>query len=434
MPRQIFSKNGRGGSININSFLISLATVGGLIIGLGLNQFARSKGIAPVDLVSTVKPAEALPDTAAQTEAAPKAVPEKIKTPDPAENFSKTLDAARSIQRLKDYIKDREEKGAFLKEKVELLNDLLNSKGRELARLNTDNAILKENLNKAIELQDKLKADFQAGIDTLNAQLSKEAADISSLNAAKSSLENQVAELNNKLSPLSTDYTTLQGKFTTLEQDKAGLEARLSKIKEDLDRQEAINEALNKNVSELTLNLAAKEKEHSDIGREMEQLNTARANLESELGQLRAAKAGDEDNIKQLNSRINELNVLYEEAKKSLFQLPNLLAAKEQLLAEKQNEISGLKDSVNKTEGERNLRLASLGEKEKVISELNLTLASMESRLAVLQRELSVERERQARLAQQLSEAVSLNQNLKNKLKNIYLELELIRTERSAAD
>ena len=56
-----FAKENKGGSINLNSLLIPLATVGGLIIGIGLNQVGRDKGFTPVDLVGPIKPANASP-------------------------------------------------------------------------------------------------------------------------------------------------------------------------------------------------------------------------------------------------------------------------------------------------------------------------------------------------------------------------------------
>jgi chromosome segregation ATPase len=415
-------------NININSLLIPLATVGGLIIGIALNQFGRDKGISPVDLVSPIRPANASPNAPLQKET-PQPV-ETVRISSRPAALVKTPDAQKSIQRLKDYLKNTEEKSGFLKEKVELLNNLLNSKEKELSKLSTDNAMLKENLNKTVELQNKLKADFEASSNSLNAQLNQKDANISSLNTVKVNFENQLSELNNKLSVLSADYAALQGKFALLEQEKTTLETRLGRVKEDLDRQEAVNDTLNNNVSEAAAKLADKEKERADIGKQLEQLSAAKKEIESELAQLKVTKADNDNSIKQLNSRVNELNGLSEEAKKSLFQMSNLLAGKEQEINEKQNEIAGLKDNLVKSDGAKSLLLASLDEKEKTVRELNLALNSMESRTALLQKELAAEKERQARAAQQLAEAVSLNKNLKRKLKNIYIELELIRAER----
>ncbi|MFA5157421.1 MAG: hypothetical protein WC532_08600 [Candidatus Omnitrophota bacterium] len=407
--------------INTNYFLIALATAVGLVIGLILSQTGKAKDIVSAEIISPIKSANASPSAPAQNNPPAKPSPEKI---------SKAPDAEKSILRLKDYIKSTEEKSAFLKEKVELLDDLLNSKGKELAKLNTDNAILKENLNQTIELQNKLKAELEQNINSLREQLSQKDADISSLNAAKAGLEGQLAELNNKLSVLSTDYAVLQAKSGSLEQDKSSLESRLGRIREDLDRQEAINDTLNKNVSELTASLAAKEKERLDISVELEQLMSAKANAETELARIKSAKAEADNNINQLNSRISEINALYEEAKKSLFQMSNMLAAKEQLINEKESEASALKDSLVKSDGGKGLLLSALDEKEKVICDLNAALASMEGRIAAMQKELAAQEERQANTSRQLAEAVSLNKNLKMKLKNIYIELEMIRAER----
>lgn len=422
----------RRGSININSILIPVATIGGLIIGLGLNQVSKGKNIAPAELIKPVKSANASPGASPQKESpAVRPLPEKTRTNSAPAVSSKAIDAEKSIQRLKDYMKNTEEKSAFLKEKIELLNDLLNSKGKELSKLGTDNAILKENLNKTIELQNKIKSDFETTINSLNAKLIQKDADIASLNTAKADLEKQLVDLNNKTSALSADYATLQGKSVLWEQEKLVIESRLSRIREDLDRQEAVNEALNKNLSELTLKIADKDKERMDIGKQLEQLSAAKSSVESELTQLKAVKADNDNSIKQLNNRINELSALYEEAKKSVFEMSGLLAKKEQAINEEQNDVAALKESLTKSDGGKTLLLASLDEKGKTVRELNLALSSMESRMAILQKDLAAERERQAKIVQQLVEAVSLNSNLKTKLKNIYIELELIRAEKN---
>ena len=395
-----FAKSNKNGSINIHSLLIPLATVGGLVIGIGLNQVAKDKNITTVELISPVKPANASPNTPLQKEVPVSSPsPETIRSSSRPADFAKATDAQKSIQHLKDYLKNTEEKNGFLKEKVGLLNNLLDSKGKELSKLSTDNAILKENLNKTIELQNKLKADFQASINSLNTQISQKDTNISTLNTAKANLENQLTELNNKLSVLSADYAALQGKFALLEKEKATLETILSRVKEGLDRQEAVNETLNKSVSELTAQLTDKEKERTDIGRQLEQLSTAKKDMESELAQLKTAKADNDSSIKQLNNRINELNGLSEEAKKSLVQMSSLLAKKDQEINEKQAEVTALKDNLTKSDGGKSILLASLDEKEKTVRELNLALNSMESRMAVLQKELAAERERQARAA-----------------------------------
>lgn len=81
--------------------------------------------------------------------------------------------AESSLLRLKDYLKGLEEKNNSLKDKVELLTNLLNAKESELLELNEDYGNLKENLYRTIESQNKVKSELSQTSLSLQKELRK---------------------------------------------------------------------------------------------------------------------------------------------------------------------------------------------------------------------------------------------------------------------
>lgn len=332
--------------------------------------------------------------------------------------------------RLKDYIKSLEEKNTFLKEKVGLLTSLLESKEKEIAKLNEDNAALKDNLNKAVELQNKIKTEFEGKLQVLNAQLAQKDSDLSTLNTVKISLEYQVEDLNKKLSALSSSYGVLKNSL----QDKFALEAELNKAKEELRQQKILSDALNKNITDLTQVLNNKEKERQALSGELGQLQLSKQEMESELNTLKTLKEENENQLNELKNRINELSASHEEARKSTLQATSLLTKNELErdleISDKENEIAKMKDELYRLKTERDNLALSLQEKEKNIRDLSARFTNLAPRVTTFQGELNLEKERQLQTAEQLKKAIELNSSLKERLRNISAELELLRAEK----
>jgi chromosome segregation ATPase len=472
------------GILNLKSLLIPIATIGGLIAGLFLNQVAKENNIL---LWQTPKPVLAKSQNDPAKENAPKlsqlAAEEKDLSPTPVKILSgkdcarKTTGTAtgltdrlsnpeNSLLRLKDYIKNIEEKNAFLKEKVELLTKLADSKEKEIMKLKSDNAGLEENLNKTLESQAKLKNGFEVNLNNLNTQLNQKTTEVANLTAIRAYLENQINELNNKLSILSGTSSDLQSQLTKAQQDKSSQETDLSKIKDDLSRQMAINETLNKNIDGIKEEVATKEKERLSLANELQQIGEAKKNLEAQLNELKIIKTDNENQISQLNSRISELNSLTNETKNLNAQLKSMLADKDteirnkqnqiskilgdseaQLrdkqdeitkiiadkdaqLRDKQDEISKIKRDFEKFAGEKQALFLSMQEKEKSNIEIGTKLNDLDSQLALVQNALALEKGRYGLALEQIKKLVAVNNALKAKLKDIYTELELIREEK----
>jgi len=334
-------------------------------------------------------------------------------------------DAERSLLRLKDYMKSIEERNIFLKENFELLSKLLESKEKEILQLREEKARLEENLIKTIESQRQSRNELDASLNNLTAQLNQKDSEIANLNAIKLNLENQINDLNSKLTALSNVQTSLENQLAKVSQEKSSLEIEFNKLKEDLQKQKELNDVLSKNISEFTANLNDKEKR-------LAQLQASKDEIDSELNKLKVIKTENENQINQLDSRLNELGTLHEEAKNSIFQITNLLTKKDSELGDKQSQMLKLKENFDGTNREKEGLHLSLEEKEKIIRDLNAKLINMESQMQTLQRELVSYEERQAETTEQLNQLKSLNNSLKKRLKNIYMELELLRIEKKS--
>ena len=428
--------------INIRFILLSFATISGVIVGMGITQLKEKNNLLREssrlkkieDSLSNFKTKYNMKVSENPGHNPGSLLLEKGSTQSPNTlAFSKgnrIPNTENSLMRLKDYIKSIEEKNTFLKEKVELLTSLLDAKEKEILKLNEYNIDLKDNLKKTIETQDKLKTEFEAKLQSLNAQLVQKDSELSTLNTIKISLEYQIEDLNKKLTALSNNYAALKNSI----QEKTPLEAELGKIKEELKQQKAANETLTKSITGLTEALNNKEKERLNLAQELEKLQSSKMETESELSRLRVTKAEDESQLNELKSRLDGLNSSYEEEKKGTLKLSSLLTKKELekdlALSDMENQIANMKDSLYKANAERDSANLSLQQKEKKIAEMETKLKNLEPRLTALQDEITLEKERQAQTAEQLNRAMELNNSLKERLKNIATELELLRLEK----
>lgn len=513
----------RGAVANIKFFLIPMATAGGLILGLGLNQINKPKNSPaehsqnPAGVNNSSAHAETLKTIRVlrqRSDAAGVSIPSGAsrggsegsglkrvrlfsEIASLQENGNSGMrkpvapsSSQNSLLKVKDYIKTVEEKNAFLSEKVNLLTALADSKEKELSKLAQDNTGLKEDLNKIIEAENKLKSDFATDFNTLNMHLAEKDSRILDLNTLKLSLESQISEMGNKLAIFAGERTSMQKQLDQLREEKALMEIDLVKVKEDLGRQSELNTVLNDTLIQFKGQLTDKEKANLAMAKELERLQLSSQDMGNELKELRTVKANSQDEADQLNGRIEELNLALAEAKESAAQAVSLLSKRklerELKIRDKESEISDLKDGLVKAEEEKNTLMGYLEEKEKAIGDLKLALSNMEAQMATFEKRLSLEKEkltaaseqaskteseksalllslqekvknteelkralsnmeaqmaglqdkfaserqRQEETRKQLEKALSLNDYMKNKLKSIYVEIELLRTER----
>ena len=327
--------------------------------------------------------------------------------------------AQKSLSRLKDYIKELETKNNILKDKVGELNSFLKTKENEFAELNKNNLVLKQELEKTVNIQADSKGQTEQRLAELKGQLSQREADFMTLNMMKTNLENKVSELNGKLSSLTDANSYFERQLAQTEKDKSGLEAEFNKLREEAGKRLSSDEALQlkMKLDGLTQQLNNREQEKLGLVKELEQLKESKKGLESELSELKAVKGTDK-------SRMDDLNLSYESIKSSLSQLSSLVGKREAELSEKQIEISSLKQNFEQTSKERDAMILALREKEKTILDLNAQIGRLEGKIVTLLSELALVKERQRKTIEQLGAATAINSSLQQRLSDISKDLE----------
>lgn len=340
---------------------------------------------------------------------------------------SKTADPAKGLSRLKEHVQDIEQENVSLKTKVDQLNLLLEAKEKELSGLNKDNAGFKENLEKAVKVQEQLQkelAENLSGYDALKTKFSQHESEFSKFNSIKANLENQIVELNDKLASLTKANVFLEGQVSQYRTEKTSLDFGLDKVKEELTKQIALNDSLNKRVIEITDSLNARERERQGLVKELEQSRESKAKLEDQLQTLKSSGTDNENQLAQLKNQLKEANVSYESIRNTVTQLSSLLTKRESELNDARKDMLALQENFEKTKGEKDAFMFTLKEKERNISELNASLNRAESQLLGFQSELASTKERQKKTIQQLTELSSINSSLQQRLFDISKDLE----------
>ena len=338
----------------------------------------------------------------------------------------------KGLGRLKDYVKNLEGDNASLKDRITQLNTQLDSKDVELLKLNSGNAKLSLGLESALkannELKEKLEANVQL-LSNLKSQLSQRESEAADFNQTKSGLEKQVYELNNKLTSLTNTSSNLEKQTTQYQQDRFSLEKEINRLKEELSRQASLAEPLNKKISELSASLSARDSELANLSKELLQIKEARSVSEAQLNQLKLVNASREEQSSQLNLRINESKAAYENLKGTTDQLSNFLNKKELELTERQMELRALRDNFAKAGQEKSGLESDLKDKEKTIADLNVSVRSLQSKLASLEDELAAPKKLQTKTVEQLNELTSVSNFLQDKLTGISKELGTLNTQ-----
>ncbi len=377
----------KSGLTNLKFLLIPAMLMSVLFAGLNLNQLSK-KGHPLMQASGAVEPVN-------KTEGKPTAV--KISDLDPPLQrknsrivtlsslaseepkeapFKKNSDtpetiqgAQKSVLRVKEYIKNVEEKNVFFKEKIELLNVILDTREKEIAKLQENKVTLQEDLNNILENQNKLKAEFDAHEESLRSQLTQKESEISGLNAVKGSLEGEVSDLNNKFNNLQGAHAALETQFAQTQEERPSLDAQLNSLRLELGNQEAVNETLNKNLGDLNQKLDGLFNKHLALLLEHIQAQQEKLSLEEESNKLK--------------DELGKQRITHETLQKKIDKLMQLIITKE----------------------DERLKLV------KEIEQLGLAKAKTNA---------------------QLEQAQSLSKSLKKKLKSIYIEIELLRLEKKS--
>ncbi|MDP3732675.1 MAG: hypothetical protein Q8R31_06635, partial [Candidatus Omnitrophota bacterium] len=319
-----------------------------------------------------------------------------------------------------------------------LLKVILDTREKEIAKLQENKVTLQEDLNKALENQNKLKAEFDAHEESLRSQLTQKESEISSLNAVKGSLGGEVTDLNNKFNNLQGAHAALETQLAQIQEERSRLDAQLNSLKAELGNQEAVNETLNKNLGDLNQKLdglsnkhLALQSEHIQAQQEKLSLEEESNKLKDELGKQRIAHETLQKKIDKLTELINAKE---EERLKLVKEIEQLGLAKTNNVetGKLQDELSSLKSNLSKINSEKEAALVSLEEKERNVRNLKAALDNMELEMLMLYEDMASGKIYHAKTNAQLAQAQSLNKSLKKKLKSIYIEIELLRAEKKS--
>jgi chromosome segregation ATPase len=297
-----------------------------------------------------------------------------------SDNESSSPNPEKNILRIKDHIKEIEKQNLSLKGKVDELSAILETKEKELLKYNDDNAVLKVDLAKAIETQNKTKADL--------------------------------------------DSEMLQS-----QQDKNSLQADLNKVKAELGSSKTQNDSLDKIISAVKKDLDDKESQRLRVTEELRKFEESHKAMESELNALKTAKSVNDSQVVQLNLRIEELTKSNLNMKDSVNQLTELLTKKEVEFGDKKNKLSNTKDELDKAIRKKESIILISESKERTISTLSKKLKGLEAKIAQANKESTFAKERQLEAVQGVDNLKSANAYLRQRLLDITIDLELLRAE-----
>lgn len=303
-----------------------------------------------------------------------------------------------SLWRIKGYLKGINETNNFLKEKIVLLNSLLEAKEKEALKLSEENARLKDEIATTAKLEDKLKAKFSAVLSNLNREIAQRDLSISKFETVKLNLQTEINNLNNKINSLANNQSGLETQLHEAQLAKKASEEELARIKEELGKQLASNEALNKNVADLAAALNEKEKERKLIAGELEQLQSFKTNIETELGDLKSskndlaqtyvnlenrlndassAKAALEEELNRVKADLNKQIAVNEELERNLAQLSGTSGDRDKEREAALSELEALRASKVSYEGEVDGLRKARAQDEMQIQELQSNIAQL---------------------------------------------------------
>ncbi|MFH1269742.1 MAG: hypothetical protein ABIH75_01610 [Candidatus Omnitrophota bacterium] len=343
------------------------------------------------------------------------AVPVEIKS---APLQTRVPETGKSLMRLKDYIKEIEQQNGILKKKSDDLNNLLNKKENELAKLSSDNMALKKDLEEALQSQNKLKEELGAQLNNLERQLADRKKEVGELLNIKTNFEGRTTELTNRIAELIQINNNLEKQLALKDQDNSALRAEINKISGEISQQKIYADGLQKRIVEAKEEVGQKEKEKAELFRESAQLREFKKAAEQELAGLKSINSDKESQAGELNKRLSELNSSQDGLRQKIEELTGLIKRKEAQIKEGSDTIASLKNRMAGVLRERESFLSDLKGKEQVIAGLRAELVSVV--------------DSQQNNIRQLAQFQESNMALKHRLMDFVQELELLRLEKGS--
>ncbi|MFH0826288.1 MAG: hypothetical protein V1923_00160 [Candidatus Omnitrophota bacterium] len=351
-----------------------------------------------------------------------------------------------SLLRLKDYMNSLKEKNAFLQQNNELLKTLLDARDKELAAFQA----------KEMDFQ----KDMESKINGLQTQLVAKNSEIASLSEAKVNLESQVKELKSQAGVFFTSHAALGNQLNQTQEERVALIKEIDKLKEEVKNQMAANESLEIAMASLTESVKKHDQEKLALFQQLEQLQKEKQSAEGKAGELQAVKVSNESRIAGLERRLDEMQRFYDQARDSASKTSDLYTQTNAALQGKQDEIDSLQtqllevmaqrdklgtaltekeaqliklSSRMKDQEKRNLELVlAIEEKEQGMKDLKRGVVDQNFRWQDLQAERDEARRRLVQMEQELLEQISYNESLRDMVRDLTSDLDLLRAEKES--
>lgn len=219
------------------------------------------------------------------------------------ERFSKT---ANTLLRLKDYIRELEQKNEFLKRNVIELERLLENKEKELLKIHREYITYKEDIEARIKIKEDEIQSLQSKLSNLQDQLSKikHRKGIPRKDQKILSLERQLNELQRKLKEVSRRNYELENQIGQLKAKLLDKERQKQDLVSQL-RQLQINSKRPIDYDTKILELRADNKRLSTLVQRLKEENTS---LQHRLYQNKTGKMALEERFSQINEKMGKLS------------------------------------------------------------------------------------------------------------------------------
>lgn len=300
-----------------------------------------------------------------------------------------------------------------LKQQVEDWKKIAGDKDTKIKEL--ENSI--KELNTKLETANTANTELKEKLATANQKITDLESQITALKAENTELKNKITELEGKLGAKDAEIKTLNETIKTLEKDKVKLETEKAKDKEQYEKDKKV---LEDKLQETKDSLTAKEKELGEVKTELEQVKKDLAAEKEKTASLTEQVKAKDETITKLNKDIEELKAQLAKAKEGN---TTVIKEKETIIKEKEALIEKLNSEKAELEKQLEVEKTKNANLEKQVADLNTKadkaaedLNKANAKITDLEKELAVEKEKNKTLTEQLNKITT---DLENKTKEV---------------
>ena len=307
--------------------------------------------------------------------------------------------------------KAQEEKIAGLEAQLKALQDKLNKADTDLKAANDK---IKE-LEKDLAVKDADNKNLIAQVEKLGKDLEAKTTEVNNLNTRIVELEKQVSE---KTAQGVADKAEIERLKAELEELKNKLQAKsdeADKLSKEIVALKETVKTLEGEKVELTNNVANLEKEVAELKETIKVSNNKIAELEKENSALKEENSSLKDKVSNLEKQVTDATNREVELNAEIAALNEKIT---KLTADKDKEISDLKDQLSALQTEKAKLEGELLGKDALIEELRNQIAELKKLISEKDSELAGLREKITELENKVNGLISENQKLKEDLNN----------------